>query len=61
MHLALDRTEVRCISRSVEGLRSLLARVLKRAPAAKVPYLSFELRASQLADLAYKPSVSLLN
>lgn len=52
--------EVRCVSRSVEGLHSLLARVLKRAPAAKVPYISFEMRSAQLAQLGYQPAVSFL-
>eukprot|EP00435_Cladocopium_sp_Y103_P014366 s3181_g3.t1 len=47
---------VRCVSRSVEGLHSLLARVLKRAPAAKVPYLSFEMRSVQLAELVLAPA-----
>jgi hypothetical protein len=48
---------VRCVSRSVEGLHSLLARILKRAPAAKVPYLSFEMRSAQLSELMLAPAV----
>lgn len=44
------------MTRSVEGLHSHIARILKRAPASKLPYLSFELRAKQLLELAaYNP------
>lgn len=45
--------EVRCVSRSVEGLHSFLARVLKGAPAAKVPYISFETRDQLAYQLAF--------
>lgn len=50
------------MTRSVEGLHSHIARILKRAPASKLPYLSFELRAKQLLELAaYDPAVSWLH
>lgn len=53
---SLLHDEVRMVTRSVEGLHSHIARVLRRAPASKLPYLSFELRASQLLELAsYDP------
>ena len=35
---------VRTVERSVEGIHSLVGRILKRAPAAKLPYLSLEIR-----------------
>ena len=53
-------TKVRCVSRSVEGLHSLVARILKRAPAAKTPYLSFEMRWKELASMAYTPAAAQL-
>ena len=37
---------VRVVERSVEGIHSLLKNRLKKAPAAKAPYLSYELRHS---------------
>ena len=40
------------VTRSVEGLHSQISRIIKRSPACKIPYISFELRAKQLADLA---------
>ena len=51
--------EVRVVTRSVEGLHAQISRVLKRAPAAKMPYISFELRLKQLTHMAYfKPAVT---
>lgn len=50
---------VRTVERSVEGAHSLVSRCLKRAPAAKIPYLSLELRFSlmkpMLRELALNP------
>ena len=40
------------MSRSTEGLHAQISRILKRAPAAQVAYLSFELRAKELVELA---------
>ncbi len=40
------------MSRSVEGLHSHISRIYGRAPATKVPALSFELRSKQLLELA---------
>ena len=42
------------MERSVEGTHSLLARVLRRAPAAKMSYLSSELRFSQMVRDAFR-------
>eukprot|EP00435_Cladocopium_sp_Y103_P052226 s335_g16.t1 len=50
---------VRTVERSVEGAHSLVSRALKRAPAAKLPYLSVEIRFSlmkpMLRELALNP------
>ena len=50
---------VRTVERTVEGIHSLIGRSLKRAPAAKIPYLSLELRFSllkpMLRELALNP------
>ena len=45
------------MTRSVEGLHSLVTRLLKRSPAGKLPFISFELRSKQLVELAlFKPA-----
>ena len=44
--------EVRVVTRSVEGLHSQISRVIRKSPACKLPYISFELRAQQLKELA---------
>ena len=54
---------VRTVERSVEGAHSLVSRALKRAPAAKLPYLSVEVRFSlmkpMLRELALNPQAGL--
>ena len=49
----------RTVERSVEGAHSVVSRALKRAPAAKLPYLSMEIRFSlmkpMLKELALNP------
>ena len=42
------------MERSVEGVHSLISRTLRRSPAAKIPYLSMEVRWSQLLAAAVK-------
>ena len=55
---------VRTVERSVEGIHSLIGNILKRAPAAKIPYLSFEIRypllKPMLRELALNPQAGLL-
>ena len=50
---------VRTVERTVEGIHSIIGRSLKRAPAAKIAYLSVELRYSlmkpMLRELALNP------
>lgn len=56
---------VRTVERSVEGVHSIISKLLKRAPAAKVPYLSLELRYHMLrpllAELAFSPAATCLH
>lgn len=50
--IGLIRAKVRTVERSVEGLHSLVKRALQRSPAAKISYLSMELRYPQLLHFA---------
>lgn len=56
--------KVRIVERTIEGCHSLLANRLKRAPAAKPAYLSWEMRSSllkpALSEMSLRPEASLL-
>lgn len=46
------KAQVRNVSRSTEGLHSQVSHILRRAPAARTPYISFELRHKELFEMA---------
>lgn len=54
--------KVRVVEQSTEGLHSRLARVVRKAPSAKLSFLSMELRFNHLVDFSMRhPAVSKLH
>lgn len=53
---------VRTVERSVEGVHSIITKLMKRAPAAKVPYISLDLRFHMLkpilSEMAFCPQAT---
>lgn len=53
---------VRTVERSVEGVHAVITKLVKRAPAAKIAYLSLDLRFHMLkpilSELAFCPSAT---